>query len=233
MVHLTMDHGVSGCFGTRLAPNSFRRARATFSTWVKVLDVRQAGTTPLLLSSFSHGRFIIDPSVIRAPDVFCRRFLTSRARESSIWTGTTLFENVPKHDSSLTIGGNLSEHRARHHSQSTPSMFNRYGGLDSWPIACRRLFAFVTILSSDSPSRTTLLQSRHENNESRRDSSVMEGSHRSRRLSGRDTILAKVTLGWRARSLSCTSRPFRYLLPGIFSPYKNAANILFDIGLQP
>lgn len=218
----------------RLAPawhQSCRAARTVFSTWFKVLDVRHAGTIPRSLSAFSQGRFNIDPSVIRVPYTFCLRFLTKRARRSTISTGKTFFENLPKHPCPLTLGGNCSEHRTRHHSHSTPSAFNRYGGLVVCPMIPR---AVVTIRSSELASRTTLWQCRHESNDSRIDSSSIEGSHRSRMLSGRDTIPVKTILGSSVRTLSSTSWPVRYSLPGIFFPYRNAAKILFAvIRLQP
>ena len=124
MAQLIMDHPVSRCFGTKLAPTSSTTspsfpAQATLSTWLSVLDVRQFGTMPFRLSARSQGLIRIAPVIIRVPDRFRRRFRTNRARESKMHTGTTLVVCGNRLRSSMKVEGKGSEDRTTHHSHST------------------------------------------------------------------------------------------------------------------
>ena len=228
-------HGVLAPVWHQLPPTTRLNsaARTTLSAWFNVLDVRQSGVMPLSLSACSQGLFRIDPRVIRVPDAFIRRFRTNRARKSNMQTGTTFVVDVKRNRSSPMLGGNCSEHRTKHHSHSTPSVLSRYGGsADCW-IDPRALCAAFTTRRSAPTSMTTLLQPRQGLNASRTDCSVAEGSHRSSTLSGRDTISTKTIPGASERSMSCTCWPDRYLQPGIFCPYKNAANSLLGTMVSP
>ncbi len=175
----------------------------------------------------------ICPVITRVPNEFRRRFRTKSAREFSIRAGTALIEAVPRYRASLMLGDNCSEHRTKHHSHSAPSVFSLYGGSAECSMDFRARCAAFTIRRSDSTSMTTLLQSKRERNASRIDCSVSEGSHSSNMLSGRYTILTKPIPGASGRRISCTSWTDRYLQPGIFCPYKNEANSLFDMPDSP
>lgn len=235
MVQIIMGHGVSGCFGTRLAPicstaKRFSAATTTLSTWLKTLEVRQFRIIPWALSARSHGLMRTAPVIILVPEAFRVRFRANNAREFSIPIGTTVFaEGVPRHRSSVILRGSGSEHRTTHHSHPASSQWSLYGEPTVCPMGCRMLCAAVTIRRSDSISMTTLLHPKRGHNASRIDCSVSEGSHDRRMLSGRDTIRRKRIRGASGRKISSTARPDRYLHPGIFCPYKNAANSLLDI----
>lgn len=225
-----MGHRASWCSGIRLAPlfpsaKRFSAANTTLSTWFKTLEVRQFRVTPLALSARSHGLIRTAPVIILVPEEFRIRFRASKAREFSTAIGTTFSaEGVPRHRSSDILSGSGSEHRTTHHSHSASSQFSLYGGNAACPMACRALCAAVIIRRSDSISMTTLGHPKRADNAALIVCSVSDGSHDRRRLSGRVTISRKDIRGVSWRTASSTNRAVRYLRPGMFWPYKNAAN---------
>lgn len=235
MAQIIMDQAVSWCLGTTLAPicssaKRFSAANTTLSTWFKTLEVRQFKVTPWALSARSHGLMRTAPVIILVPEGFRVRFRANNARESSIPIGTTFFaEGVPKHRCSVILRGSGSEHRTTHHSHSASSSFSRYGEHAGCPMDCRASCAAFSIRRSGSISMTTLLHPKRAHNASRIDWSVSEGSHDKRILSARVTISRKHIRGIRGRRIFSTFWADRYLRPGMFCPYKNAANSLSDI----
>lgn len=235
MSQIIMDHGVSGCFGTNLAPScpSFKcicPANATFSIWFKTLEVRQYGIIPSAVRACFHGSMRTAPVIILVPEGVCTRFRANNARESSMATGITFSVlGVPKHRSSVILTGSDSEHRTTHHSHSAPSTVSRYGEHAGCPMVSRASCAASTIRRSGSIPRTTLLHPKGAYNSSRMDCSVEVGSHDRRMLSGRVTVLRKRMRGLSGRKIFSTFSVDRYSRPGMFFPYKNAAYSLSDI----
>lgn len=220
MARVIMDH----VYQSVLAPawHQLRQhspAQATLSTWLSVLDVRQFGTMPVRLSARSQGLMRIAPVIILVPEGFSRRFRTKSARESRMHTGTTFVVCGNRLRSLMKVEGRGSEDRTTHHSHSTPICSMDF----------RTFCAALTTRHRDSTSMATLLQSKRSFRASLRDCSVVDSSHWSSTLSGLATMRTKVICGANGRSMSCIWSPVTYLLPGMFSPYRNAANSLLGI----
>lgn len=185
---------------------------------------------PSALRACSQGLMRTAPVIILVPEGVCIRFRASNARKSSMASGTTFAaEGVPKHRSSVILKGSGSEHRTTHHSHSASSQSSRYGECVGCPIDANAFLASWTIRRSGSIPRTTLLHPKRSYNSSRMDCSVELGSHDRRMLSGRVTMVRKQMRGFSGRKISSTFSADRYLRPGMFCPYKNAAKSLLGI----
>jgi hypothetical protein len=169
---------------------------------------------PFRLSARPQGLMRIAPVIIRVPEAFSRRFRTKSARDSRMHAGTTFVVCGNKPRSSMRLEGSCSEHSTKHHSHSTS-----IGSMDF-----RAFCAAVTTRQRDSVSMTTLLQSKWMLRASRSDCSVIDASHRSSTLSGRATMRTKAIRGDNGRSMFRTCSPDKNLVPGMFSPNRNAAN---------